>query len=233
MQSTLDAAWTKGLRTRRNSESSPGILGLSLLMTVGLLTGCSSIHTEVGHPLTKSSTQFVEGTTQVRTVLRELGPPHQVSALPDGFAMLYEYSLVKEFQFGISLKCLRMPYFKLITGDSKVSENTQLLVFDQQGVLKAQDSEAWSEKLGAGGALQWITSVHGLSDTAAFREVPDQMDWGQASLQPPAVTLNRESDLRQGSNGLEQRMAPVYVGQSTLEMAKPKSIRFKRKKTRW
>jgi hypothetical protein len=161
-----------------------------------------------------------------------LGPPHAVSALPDGFAFLYEYSRVSEFQFGLSLKFIRLPYFKLIKADSKLSESARLLTFDEQGVLRAQGSAAWREKLGGGGALQLIVSVLSLTDTTAFRREPDPLTWGRGNLQRPAVALNSAQNLRLGSNGLQQRIAPVFVGQATLEMTRPKPIKNKRQKWR-
>jgi hypothetical protein len=37
------------------------------------------------------------------------------------------------------------------------------------------------------------------------------------------VLLNAEQNLRIGEHGLQQRIAPAYAGQNTLEMAKPMS----------
>jgi len=204
----------------------------AMLANLLVLTGCSSLHTEVGHTLPEHPSPLVEGTTRVETVVHELGPPHAVSSLPDGFAFLYEYSQVSEFQFGLSLKFIRLPYFKVIKADSKLSEAARLFTFDEQGVLRAQGSAAWREKLGGGGALQLIISVLSLTDTTAFRREPDSLTWGRGNLQRPPVTLNSAQDLRLGSNGLQQRISPVFVGQATLEMTRPKPIKNKRQKWR-
>jgi hypothetical protein len=203
-----------------------------MLVSLLVSTGCSSIRTEVGRPLPEPPSQLAEGTTRVETVVHELGPPHGVSSLPEGFAFLYEYSRVSEFQFGLSLKFIRLPYFKVIKADSKLSEAAWLFTFDEQGVLRAQGSAAWREKLGGGGALQLIISVLSLTDTTAFRREPDPLTWGRGNLQRPPVTLNSAQDLRLGSNGLQQRIAPVFVGQATLEMTRPKPIKVKRQKGR-
>ena len=205
---------------------------MSILGGALLLTGCSSIRTEVGRPLPENPAPLVEGTTRVETVVHELGPPHAVSALPDGFVFLYEYSRVSEFQFGLSLKFIRLPYFKVIKADSKLSETAWLLTFDEQGVLRAQGSAAWREKLSGGSALQLIVSVLSLTDTTAFRREPDPLTWGRGCLQRPAVTLNSAQDLRLGGNGLQQRISPVFAGQATLEMTRPKAIKIKRQKYR-
>ena len=175
---------------------------------------------------------LIEGSTRVETVVHDLGPPHAVTALTDGFVFLFEYSRVTEFQWGLSLKFLRLPYFKLIKADSKLSEAARLLTFDQQGILRAQGSAAWKEKLSGGGALQLIISVLSLTDTSAFRREPDTLSWGHGNLQRPPVTLNSAQNLRLGSNGLQQRIAPVFVGQATLEMTRPQPIKNKRQKWR-
>jgi hypothetical protein len=201
-----------------------------LLPALVLLVGCTSIHTEVGRPLQEASSPFVEGATSVESVVHELGPPHKISYLPGGFAFLYEYSFVKELQLGIGLKYFHLPYLKLTEAQSDVSETALLLIFDEQGLLRAQGSEAWREKLGAGIAVQWIFSVHGLTDMSAFRKAPEQFAWGRAMLERPPETLNRDSGMALGSNGFQQRMSPVFVGQSTLEMAKPKPVKLKPKR---
>lgn len=208
-------------------------IAMALLGAAFALTGCSSIRTEVGRPLPEAPAPLVEGVTRAETVVHDWGPPHGVSALPDGFAFLYEYSRVREFQFGLSLKTIRMPYLKVIKADSKLSEAARVLTFDKDGVLRAQGSAAWKEKLSGGEALQLITSVLSLTDTTAFRRLPDPLLWGRGSLQRPPVTLNSDQDLRSGANGLQQRTSPAFVGQATLEMAPPKPIRIKRKTTRY
>jgi len=209
------------------------IAAILLLGGASILTGCSSIHTEVGHPLPDNPAPLVEGTTRAATVVHEWGPPHAVSSLPDGFVFLYEYSRVREFQFGISLKMIRMPYFKVIKADSNLSEAARVLTFDEDGVLRAQGLAAWKEKLSGGGALQLITSVLSLTDTTAFRRLPDPLLWGRGDLQRPPVTLNSDQDLRSGNHGLQQRTSPVFVGQATLEMVHPKPMKLKRKQTRY
>jgi len=208
-------------------------LGLPLLAGSLLLTGCSSFRTEVGRPLPQSSVAMLEGKTRMETGVQELGPPHAVSALPDGVVFLYEYSRVSEFQLGISLNVIRLPYFKLVKGDSDLLESTDIFTFNEQGVLRAQGVAAWREQLGGGGALQFIVAVLSLTDTTAFRRQPDALLWGRGLLQRPPVTLNTAQDLRSGLNGVQQRISPVFVGQATLEMPRPKPLKLRRQKSRW
>ena len=203
-------------------------------MALGL-TACSSFRTEVGRPLWPAPSPLVAGETRVETVVHQLGPPHAISPLPGGFVFLYEYSRVSEFQWGIGLGLIHLPffdYFKVISANSHLSESVNLLTFDEQGVLRAQGSATWREKLGGGQALQWVISVMSLTDTTAFRDLPDASLWGRALLQPPPVTLNSAQDLRTGASGVQQRLAPLFVGQATLEMNHPKPLKIRRQKMR-
>lgn len=210
----------------------PGALkrvGITLLLGGPLaLSGCSSFRTEVGNPMPQPSSPLVEGETRVHTVIHELGPPHAISALPDGFAFLYEYSRVSEFQWGLSLDSLRLPYFKIVKGDSHVSESAQILTFNKKGVLTAQGMDAWREKLGSGAALQLVISALSLTDATAFRRVPDALLWGRGLLQEPPVALNAAQDLRGGQHGLQQRIAPLFAGQASLEMPRPNPLKNRR-----
>jgi len=166
------------------------------------------------------------------TVLRELGPPHAVSALPDGCAFLYEHSKVDELQFGISLDFIDAPYLKLISANSRLSETAHLLTFDEGGVLRAHHLQSWEEKLSGGQALQFVTSVSSLTDISTFQQIPEPLVWGRGRIQPLPVTLNVDQDLGTGQNGVEQRLSPRYAGQATLEMAPPKAIKIKSRKSR-
>ena len=107
------------LHQRTQPRSLGGSVRFLLLgMMASVLTGCSTINTEVGLPLPSDPNALAEGEASVESVVELLGPPTAVSALPDGFVFVYEYSRTSEFQFGISLKAIRMPYFKLIKGNS-------------------------------------------------------------------------------------------------------------------
>lgn len=232
---TLASAIGRAVGLSGNGADNPAcgrIRAILLLGSLPILASCSSFRTEVGLPLTQPSTAIVEGETQAHTVIHELGPPHALSPLPDGFVFLYEHSKVSEFQFGISLDFLHLPFFKVIKADSDLSETVQVFTFDRQGVLRARGSAGWREKLGGGGALQLIISALSLTDTTAFRRLPDPLLWGRGQLQRPPVTLNAAQDLRSGAHGLQQRLAPVFVGQATLEMSRPKPLKSKRQKTR-
>ena len=193
------------------------------LLVSCLLTSCSSFRMEMGAPLPPSPPQFAEGSTRVHAVLRELGPPHEVSRLPAGFVFLYQYSLIKEFQLGVSANKDVFRWLKFIKAWNHLDQQALVLRFDDQGVLRAAGQAVWQESLGGGSAVQLLYSVISLSDISELLHPADAHNWGQHLLQPPPVVLNSRQSLRSGENGLQQRVATDYVGQETLEMAKPKT----------
>src|SRR3982750_2668824 len=73
------------------------------LLAASLFCGCSSFRTELGKPLKVEPEAFVEGQTRAETVIHELGPPNRASRTADGFAFLYEHSVMREFQLGIAI----------------------------------------------------------------------------------------------------------------------------------
>lgn len=202
------------------------ILGAAACM----LAGCSSFRTVWGRPLAADVGQFSEGSTRVETVIDTLGPPAQISALPDGFAFLYEHSIVSEFQLGISVNAPLLKWIKFVRASNRLDQDILLMLFDDQGVLQSMDPEAWKEKLGGGGAAQFLFSAISLTDDSALRQLSPQHEWGQYALLRLPVLLNSQQSLRTGQHGLQQRLAPLFAGQATLEMPQPKPLKNKRKK---
>lgn len=199
-----------------------------VLLSAGL-TGCAHFRTELGKPLAVDKGSFVEGETSVHTVVHALGPPNQVSALPDGFAFLYEHSVVKELQIGFSLDFPLLRWLKLIWAMNSLDQDLCLMTFDDEGRLKAIGVGHSSEDLGGGKAIQFIVSVISLTDSSAFRRPADAHSWGAACLGRLPRTLNADQNLRTGAHGLQLRTAPKYAGQHTLEMAKPAKLKIKRR----
>ncbi len=205
---------------------------IAMMAAPSLLAGCSSFRTEMGRPLSAEARGFVEGRTRVDTVLRSLGPPNQVSRLPDGFAFLYEYSLMSEFQFGFSADIEVFRWFKFVHAWNRLSQETLILTFDAQGVLRSVGSAKWGESLGGGTAVQILFTAMSLSDVSKFLRPAETHGWGKALLQLPPITLNSAQSLRSGEHGFQQRIAPDYAGQHTLEMKKPETEREKRRAKR-
>jgi hypothetical protein len=183
----------------------------------------------MGQPLTGRPDEFTEGRTRVEAVVRELGPPNQASRLPDGFAFLYEYSRVSEFQFGISVDISFLRWIKFVKAWNSLNQQSLILTFDDQGVLRSAGLAAWQEGLGGGSAAQIVFAVISLSDVSDILQPADAHSWGKLLLQPLPVALNSAQSLRVGEHGLQQRIAPDYAGQHTLEMTNPKTEKEKKR----
>jgi hypothetical protein len=191
-------------------------------MAAAMLCGCSSFHTEWGSAVRSHPAPLVAGTTRIETVTRELGPPAQITALPQGCAFLYEHSVIGEFQFGLSVDFPVLRWFKAIRAWNHLDQDVVVLTFDDAGVLRGQGDKDWREQLGGGGAAQLLFASISLTDPALRRQKSDQHRWGRYLLQPLPVVLNEDENLRTGEHGLQQqRVAPKFVGQQTLEMTKP------------
>jgi len=215
-------------RSRRRTRSVPARRCLAALTAAVLASGCSSFRTEWGAPVRPESGLLKEGTTRMETVARELGPPAQVTALPDGCAFLYEYSAIDEFQVGLSADFPVLRWLKLVHAFNHLDQDTLLLTFDDLGVLRSQGDKAWRETLGGGNAAQFLFVSLSLTDPELRRQRADQHRWGRYLLQPVPVLLNENQNLRTGENGLQQqRIAPKFAGQQTLEMAKPMTKKTK------
>jgi hypothetical protein len=183
----------------------------------------------MGRPLTAKTNEFAEGLTRIDTVLGELGPPHQVSRLPEGFAFLYEYSAISEFQFGFSANLPVVRWFKFVKAWNHLDQESLLLTFDDRGVLRSAGSAGWKESLGGGSAVQILFVSISLSDVSEILRPADAHFWGKQLVQPLPVALNSASSPRTGEHGLQQRIAPDYAGQQTLEMTKPKTEKEKKR----
>jgi hypothetical protein len=183
----------------------------------------------MGRPLPTGTNGFAAGLTRVDTVVHELGPPNQASRLPDGFAFLYEYSRMSEFQLGFSLNLPVIRWLKFIKAWNYLDQQSLLLTFDQQGILRSVGSTSSEEGLGGGSAVQFLFMAMTLSDVSDFLRPANAHQWGEMLLQPPPITLNSAQSLRTGQYGMEQRTAPDYAGQHTLEMTVPKTEKEKRR----
>jgi hypothetical protein len=206
---------------------------LQLILSCGsgllLLSGCSSFRTEMGRPVQARAGEFAEGQTRVETVVRKMGPPNSATRLPQGFAFLYEHSTVRELQLGFSVNVSLLRYFKFVHAWNSLDQDALLLSFDDHGVLQSASSGEWRESLGGGNVVQFVVNVMSLSDLSNFLRPADAHFWGTMLLEPPPVGLNTAQSLRTGEHGLQQRVAPNYAGQQTLEMSKPKTEKEKKR----
>jgi hypothetical protein len=188
-----------------------------LVMTSLAGSGCTILGRRHGEPIAESDLRLQEGVTTAAEAVRGLGPPARMSALPGGFAMLYEYINAEERQLGINLDFIGIDWFKMATGRGLAKRQTLLLVFDDGGTLRASDFQAWTEPVGKGLALQFLFIAMPTVDTRHLWETSEQHLWGRGELEPLSVTLNAGQSIVTGSHGLEMRGTPRAAGQRTLE----------------
>lgn len=191
-------------------------LALALVPVTG--GGCTMITTELGRPIPVERVELKEGATSASQVVEALGPPLQVSALPDGMVMVYEYVNATERQLGVNLEFLGLDWFKLSLGRAGAKHDVLLLIFDGNGVLQAEDSQKRTEDLGTGFGFQLFFVAAPTVDTSYLDAAPDQLNWGRAALKPLPVTLNNGQSITSGLHGIEMRGTPDSVGQRALEM---------------
>lgn len=202
--------------TSRVATASPAALWL-LFAAVSVGSGCTVLNRQAGEPIPPEMPGLQAGTATTADVLRMLGPPSRMSPVPGGVAMLYEYIDATERQFGINLEFIGLDWFKAAIGRGTAEQQALLLVFDEGGVLRARDYQAWTEKVGSGFGFQLFFVAMPTVDMKHLWEAPEQFAWGRGALEPLAVTLNAEQSVTSGTHGIEMRGTPSSVGQRTLE----------------
>jgi hypothetical protein len=207
------------------SSRNPGAtirLVSSALLVSGLLfvTGCTHLTSEIGPPL-PSTPGIVTGKSALGDVLKNVGVPSQVSASPAGFVFLYEHNGITENQLGLNANYPILRWFKFVYAWSRFRHEAWLMTFDTNDVLQAWGRENWDKPLGTGAAAQILVQVQGLVDSSQFRRPASQHRWGEMWLNPLPQVLNTAQSPQDGRFGLEQTLAPTFVGQHTLEMIQP------------
>lgn len=213
--------------------------GASIFLKLSLLTllifsggGCTTLKTKKGVPIDLTKVKSEEQTTHYGTILRDLGPPDKLSALPNGFAFLYEYIVITEFQVGILLDSERTlgitvfpesafdfrSLFRFGFAQGHAERQVLLLTFDGEGRLVAQRYEEFDQDLGRGTGIQTFIGISSLVDNSHLEEEESQHNWGMSLLRPLHQTLNDSQSLETGISGLEQTGTPTGIGQHTLEL---------------
>lgn len=204
------------------SVSSPSrrkAVAVALVLLASYATaGCSILSKRFGEPIPVADADLRERVTTVAQAVNALGPPIRMTALPGGMAMLYEYLDGRERQIGINLTFIGLDWFKFAFGRGAASRQALLLVFDEAGILMAQDFHAWTEDMGSGFGMQLFVTVLPTVDTRHLWVAPEQHHWGQLALERLPVTLNAGQSVVSGTHGLEMRGSPSAVGQRSLEM---------------
>ncbi|MEA2068074.1 MAG: hypothetical protein U9P12_02625 [Verrucomicrobiota bacterium] len=190
-----------------------------ILFVCLFLMGCSTLHRDVDPGIALEQCGFEPNVAHYHEVLDELGPPARLTAMPGGFAFIYEALTVSELQVGISGKSGLWQLLKMSFANTNLKRASYLLKFNSDGVLVASGTLQSKEDLGAGGALQTLFSVQQIVDTSTYEDDHiDAVNWGGSLLDPFACVLNYPQNLNTGATGLEQSGTSSKVGQHTLEM---------------
>jgi hypothetical protein len=190
------------------------------MVCVFLVAGCSHLTSDIG-PALPSAPGIVTGKSTLGEVVTTVGVPSQVSASAGGFVFLYEHNEVVESQLGFAVNLPVLRWLKFVYASSGLRHEAWLMTFDTNDVLQAWGREAWKKPLGNGAAAQILITVSSLVDSTAVRRPASQHRWGEMWLNPLPQVLNTSQSPQDGRFGLEQRLAPTFVGQHTLEMIQP------------
>lgn len=196
-----------------------GMLAL-FLVCIFLATGCSYLTSDVG-PSLPSEPAITTDKSTLDDVITTVGVPSQISSSAGGFVFLYEHNAVIEYQLGISLDFPVLRWLKFVYASSGLRHQAWVMTFDTNDVLRAWGKEDWKKPLGTGAAAQILVTVSSLVDSTAVRRPASQHRWGEMWLNSLPQVLNTPQSPQDGRFGLEQRLAPTFVGQHTLEMIQP------------
>ena len=93
-----------------------------------------------------------------------------------------------------------------------------LMYFNDNRELSGAAYGQWDSELGGGQSLQPLFGVIDVVDVDDLLKPMPQHWWGGNSLSPLPVTLNADSQLDMGQNGIQQRGTASSAGQHTLQM---------------
>jgi hypothetical protein len=224
---TRRAAWRispPAMKKCPSSKNPAGIvrgkLRVLCLFVVLFVTGCSHLTSDIG-PSLPASPGIATGKSTLGDVMTTVGVPSQVSATPGGLVFLYEHNEVVENQIGININFPVLRWLKFVYASSGLRHEAWLMTFDTNDVLQAWGKENWKKPLGTGSAAQILFTVSSLVDSTLVRRPSSQHRWGELWLNPLPQVLNTPQSPQDGRYGLEQRLAPTFVGQHTMEMIQP------------
>ena len=181
-----------------------------------LLQGCSQWHYDLGTALTPADVP--EQGVSLGEALAQLGPPMRISATDEGYVMAWEHWLIAEHSLGFSLGVAGLDMLSVDWGAAETQGEFILLGFDEEHRLISSAFTRWDNDLGGGQSIQPLGSLVSVVDVDDLVRRMPQHGWGAMSLLPLPVSLNVQSSMDMGHNGLEQRGTPTAVGQHALEM---------------
>jgi hypothetical protein len=185
---------------------------------ISLSLSCTRAHLSIDKEIDTANIHTIQQNTPYADVLAALGPPAKLTALPAGFAFLYESTQV--FLRGLSVFIIH-PAFKIGVTKEKRILDAYVVVFNEQGLVVGAEHITKTVPLSLALAVSLTTRGKGRELTV----LAPQHRWGMSMLLPLPKTLNAASDIDAGLYGLEQRGTPIAVGQRTLEGTYGKSRR--------
>ncbi len=194
---------------------------LLLLAAVMLLgsNGCMLNRKKLNQNLTIPEQTYQDGITHSDEVLDELGPPLKISALPGGYAFMYESLDTLELQLGFSLPIPVINWFKFVFAQADYDHQVLIYQFDDKHRLVASGRCDTHFDLGNSMAIQPVLTVESMFDTSNVEnDIVHFTEWPAFCLRPLPETLNRAQSLDTGTAGMEQRGTAPAVGQRSLEM---------------
>jgi hypothetical protein len=181
---------------------------VSLLFVLILISSCTRIHISNDNEIDAAKTRTIQHNTPYADVLVALGPPAKVTALPSGFAFLYESTQVLQRGIALSVYFIRASVTK---GDRVL--DAYVVMFDERGLVVGHEQITKSLPL----SLTFAVTIPTGGPPQELTASAPQHHWGMSMLNPPPKTLNAANDIDAGMHGLEQRGTPIAVGQRTLE----------------
>lgn len=195
----------------------------TFLIAASLLTGsgCALTRKKLNPNLAFPKQLYQNGITHSDDVLDELGPPLKMTAMPHGYAFMYESLYTKELQLGFGLPIPVIKWFKFVVALADYDHKVLIYQFDDDHRLVCSGGNETSFDLGNSTAIQPIITYQPMFDTSDVEnEVVSFVEWPAFCLMPLAQTLNRAQSLDTGTVGLEQRGTAPQAGQRSSEMHK-------------
>jgi hypothetical protein len=197
---------------------------INVIVTILLLftSGCSYLIRKMNPPLEPRLATFNVIRPDLASILNHLGPPHKITATPEGMEFLYEHYTIREWQLGFSIPYEFLNYFKFVFGRGWNNRQSLVMSFDHDNNLLGYQFTKWREQGGTGASIQILIEVSGVVDMSYVDEEVIQLIWGRTYLRSLPIVLNLRQNLETGQNGLEQTGTTKKVGQHTLEMRQKK-----------
>ena len=190
------------------------------------LAGCSSLpfgggYTrdtgEFGTMVGEDAERLAPGQATDEDVLDALGPPSLITALPDGYAFLYDGGRLNNQSVGASIYSFRAAY-----AWSEAEFTIAAFVFDDDHRLTGRAVERREDATGRGFSIG--TQRARAVDQAAYLVPAPPHFWGRSMLRLLPRTLGDGTNIDSGMHGLERRATTARVGQRTLEASHPSAL---------